>query len=136
MKRCHHVTKLVVMDFFVASQFQMVFQTRMIHFSSTLISPWTVRVTYRWPTGENVKISASRLNRVHCKAVPQKGFTGNRVVDCTINFEAYRYIGVQSLERQCTATTTITQSANKVVMTPLVEECQKWKNSENRYLNY
>ena len=56
MKRYHHVTKLVVMDFSVASQFQMVFQTRMIHFSSTLISRWTVRFTYRWPTGKMWKL--------------------------------------------------------------------------------
>ena len=67
---------------------------------------------------------ATRLNRVHCKAIPQKGFSGKRVVDCTIRFEAYRYVPVQSREVQCTATTTITQVSGKVVMTPLVEECQ------------
>jgi len=63
------------------------------------------------------------LNRVHCKAIPQKGFTGKRVVDCTINFEAWRRVGLGSGEVQCTATTTITQAADKVVMTPLVEQC-------------
>merc|ERR1712168_292433 len=73
----------------------------------------------------DLKLNASRLNRVHCKAIPQKGFTGKRVVDCTINFEAWRRVGLGSGEVSCTATTTITQAADKVVMTPLVEECQR-----------
>ena len=56
------------------------------------------------------------LNRVHCKSIPQKGYTGNRVLNCTINYESFGY-------QSCTATTTLTQAAGKTVMTNLQTVC-------------
>lgn len=67
-------------------------------------------------------LQASLMNRVHCKLIPQKGYSGNRVLNCTMNYETGN-------RNSCSATAMITQkyadegSSAKIFINDLQSEC-------------
>jgi len=67
-------------------------------------------------------LQAYLMNRVHCKLIPQKGYSGNRVLNCTMNYETGN-------RNSCSATAMITQtyanegSSATIFMNNLQSEC-------------